>query len=311
MGGGSWTSSAFETYSRSVGRSVDRSTGAVTTDYVTVQEAYKKSGIDPSMDPRNSKNFVRECCENAEHPNTLPIILALDVTGSMGHTAIEVSKKLNIIVTNAIQSCPDAEFMVMGIGDVECDSDPIQYSQFEADVRIAQCLDTIYFEGHGGGNAYESYTAAWLIGSRRTKCDCWNRGKRGLIITIGDEPINPVLECNDLHRALGESITQADIRTSDLYKEVLPKYAVRHVVINHHYGRDEYYAGCAKSFANVIGAENVVISSVDKVAEDIGRLIRDFSESEHDGVSANSAEGPGGLRVEKSDDGSMGVIFWA
>lgn len=48
------------------------------------------------LDP---KNVIRECCDTEEHPNTIPVILALDVTGSMGQAAVEVAKKLNVIMT--------------------------------------------------------------------------------------------------------------------------------------------------------------------------------------------------------------------
>ena len=44
-------------------------------------------------------------------------------------------------------------------------------SQFESDMRIAEALDKIYMEHRGGGNAYESYTAAWRMGLNRTSLD--------------------------------------------------------------------------------------------------------------------------------------------
>lgn len=83
--------------------------------------------------------------------------------------------------------------MIMGIGDLAYDGCPIQVSQFESDIRIAEQLDKIYFEFGGGGNSFESYTAAWYFGSRHTKLDCLNRGKKGIIITMGDEQLNPYL----------------------------------------------------------------------------------------------------------------------
>lgn len=50
--------------------------------------------------------------------------------------------------------------------------------------ELPEQLDKVYFEYGGGGNGFESYSAAWYFGTHHTKLDCWNRGKRGIIITI-------------------------------------------------------------------------------------------------------------------------------
>lgn len=163
MGCGSWTSDSFKSYSKSVGRSVSKS-GVIDSDYSN-QEMFKAKYLDPALDP---KKVIRECCDSEEHPNTLPVILALDVTGSMGNAAVEVAKKLNVIMTKLYKDVKDVEFMIMGIGDLAYDDCPIQVSQFESDIRIAEQLDKIYFEFGGGGNSFESYTAAWYFGSRHT-----------------------------------------------------------------------------------------------------------------------------------------------
>lgn len=188
MGSGSWTTASFVNYATTRGYDTD-SRGVVTTNYSN-QEMFKSKELDSSLNP---KNVVRECCDSKEHPNTVPVILALDVTGSMGQAAVEISKKLNNIMTKLYEQVEDIEFMVMGIGDLSYDRFPIQASQFESDIRIAEQLEKVYFEFGGGGNSYESYTAAWYFGARHTKLDCWNRGKKGIIITIGDERLNPYL----------------------------------------------------------------------------------------------------------------------
>lgn len=205
MGSGSWTTASFVNYATTRGYDTD-SRGVVTKSYSN-QEMFKSKELDSSLNP---KNVVRECCDSKEHPNTVPVILALDVTGSMGQAAVEISKKLNNIMTKLYEQVEDIEFMVMGIGDLSYDRFPIQASQFESDIRIAEQLEKVYFEFGGGGNSYESYTAAWYFGARHTKLDCWNRGKKGIIITIGDERLNPYLPrtayyCG-LSNATGDSI---------------------------------------------------------------------------------------------------------
>lgn len=226
MGCGSWSPTAYTVYTASVGRTVT-SDGVVDGEY-TAQEMYTQKHISDELNPYN---VTRECCDTEEHPNTMPVILALDVTGSMGDTAVEVAKRLNVIMTELYEKVQDVEFCIMGIGDLAYDSAPIQMSQFESDVRIAEHLDKIYFEGGGGGNDYESYTAAWYMGARHTKLDCWNRGRKGTIITMGDEPLNPYLPKGALSRAIGDDL-QADIETSELYDEVSAKYDIYHLAIS-------------------------------------------------------------------------------
>ena len=237
MGCGSCTSDSFKSYSKSVGRSVSKS-GVIDSVYSN-QEMFKARTIDPALNP---KNVIRECCDSAEHPNTLPVILALDVTGSMGDVAVEVAKKLNIIMTKLYEKISDVEFMVMGIGDLAYDDCPIQASQFESDIRIAEQLDKIYFEFGGGGNSFESYTAAWYFGSRHTKLDCLNRGRKGIIITMGDEQLNPYLPLkgrrSGLMEAIGDNL-QSDVETKDLYDEASQKFNIYHLDVSHGYRLDK------------------------------------------------------------------------
>ena len=226
MGGGSWTTDSFRSYSKSVGRAVTSS--GMLDDSYNVQTLYRSRNLQKELNPYN---VVRECCDSEEHPNTIPVILALDVTGSMGSAAAEVAKTLNIVMTSLYEKINDVEFMIMGIGDLAYDDAPIQASQFESDIRIAEQLDKIYFEGGGGGNAFESYTGAWYFGLNHTKLDCWNRGKKGIIITMGDEPLNPYLPKGRLSLVTGDRL-QADAETSELYNSVIEKFDVYHLAVN-------------------------------------------------------------------------------
>lgn len=237
MGCGSWTRDSYVSYSTTKGMSV--STGGMIRGSYSNQDMFKARNIDSALDP---KNVIRECCDTEEHPNTIPVILALDVTGSMGEAAVEVAKKLNVIMTKLYEKVTDVEFLIMGIGDLACDRCPIQASQFESDIRIAEQLDKIYFEFGGGGNSYESYTAAWYFGSRHTKLDCLNRGRKGIIITMGDEQLNPYLPLkgyrSGLIEATGDNL-QADVETKDLYNEASQKFNIYHLDVIHHHRWDE------------------------------------------------------------------------
>ena len=271
MGSGSWNTRSYATYCCSVGHGYDTSTCTLKSDYTSSSQAFKSYKLDKAMDP---KNVIRECCDSDEHPTTIPIILALDVTGSMGSTAIEVQKKLNPIMVEIYKRVKDAEIMVMAIGDLAYDYSPIQLSQFESDIRIAENLDKIYFENGGGGNDYESYTAAWYMGLKHCKLDCWKRGKKGLIITMGDEPINPYLPAEQLNDATGDTC-QDDVETPKLFKEASKKFDIYHISVESGSYPDQTRE--RSTFAKVIGEQHALISSVDKISDKIINIVEDFA----------------------------------
>lgn len=234
MGGGSWTLDKFKSYtidaytSKGISATTFSSSGIVLND-VSNQDIFVATTLDPALDPRR---VMRECRDSEEHPFTKPVIIGCDTTGSMGDASVEVAKKLNVIMTDLYEKVKDVEFCIMGIGDLAYDHGPIQISQFESDIRIAEQLDKVWFEFGGGGNSYESYTAAWYMGSRHCDLDCWKRGEKGIIITIGDERLNPYLPATQLSFVTGDTL-QGDIETKDLYDEVTQKYDVYHIQVNH------------------------------------------------------------------------------
>lgn len=275
MGGGTWTACAYDTYTKAT---YNVSADSISTANFTTQNFYRSRSL---ADILNAKEKIRECLDSDEHPNSYPIILALDVTGSMGSAATEAGKKLGEIMTSIYENeaIIDPEFCVMAIGDLAYDNAPIQMSQFESDIRIAEQLDKVYFEGGGGGNNYESYTMAWYMGLRHAKLDCWNRGAKGLIITLGDEQINPYLPMNGIQNYAGDTI-QANIETADLYKEVCEKYDVYHISVDDShssYKWNNQQDAVDRSWINVIGEDRYHISNLENLADTIISIITEHA----------------------------------
>ena len=265
MGHGTFTSASYASYSTSLGKMYDVDTGRVSGQEFTAVR------LDESLDPQKFK--VRECANSEEHPNTIPVILGLDVTGSMGSACKETAEALGVIITNLYKKYKDIEFCVMGIGDLAYDRAPIQMSQFESDVRIAEALDKIYMEHGGGGNRYESYTAAWYMGLHRTKLDAVEKqGRKGIIITMGDEPLNPHLPVYELNRAI-KSSEQGDVETKDLYKQVCEKFDVYHIAVDSPDDSYRWYREDIKeSFGNLLG-QNFKVSTINNLAQTIEECI--------------------------------------
>lgn len=300
MGCGTFTSSAYATYATSVGSIYDTNSGR------RVGQSFKSTRIDESLNPKNFK--FRECVNNDEHPNTVPVILALDVTGSMGLACKETASTLGIIINNLYSKFKDIEFCVMGIGDLSYDYAPIQMSQFESDVRIAESLDKIYMEYGGGGNGFESYSAAWYMGLKKTKLDCFNKqGRKGIIITMGDEPLNPYLPKHQLNSVTND-FNENDIETKELYNETIKKFDVFHIAVNHPDNSYEFYKEAIKtSFGNLLG-DKFKISSIDNLSKTIEDCITES-------IQSNNAMLLDSIQMENKSNNSItinenGEITW-
>lgn len=272
MGGGSWTSDAYNSYTTTT-RGVDYDTFSSAT--YSAQDIYTSYRLASELNP---KHIMRQCCDSDEHPNTTPVILALDVTGSMGDASVRVAQKLNEIMTNLYedQSISDIEFCVMGIGDLYYDDAPIQISQFESDIRIAEQLDKIYFEAGGGGNHYESYSAAWYMGLKHCDLDCWKRGKKGIIITLGDELPNPYLPKRELNEITGDSV-QDDIETKELYELAKEKFDIFHIAVKDHSTSYNYYNNICNldnKWKECIGDDHYFVSGLDNLSNTIIDIIK-------------------------------------
>ena len=287
MGCGTFSHSSMDSYSHSMGRTYNANTGRV------VGQKFEARHIDPMLDPKQFK--VRECCNNEEHPNTVPVILGLDVTGSMGDACAETAEALGKIVTSLYDKFADIEFCIMGIGDLDYDESPVQMSQFESDVRIAVALDKVYMEHGGGGNGFESYTVAWYMGLKRTKLDCYDKqGRKGIIITMGDEPLNPYLPKHELNRHV-DATEEADIETPSLYAEASQKFDIFHIAVDS--PRDcyrRYQRDVDNSFGQLLGSRYKV-ASIDNLAQTIedciAESIQGVAQAQQPAAPANEGTG--------------------
>jgi hypothetical protein len=171
-------------------------------------EVFGRHSLDRELDPRRAG--IRESRNSALNAESNAVIVALDVTGSMGMVAEAIARQgLGTLVEEILvrQPVSDPHLMFMGIGDVASDRAPLQVTQFEADIRIARQLQQIWLEGGGGGNNCESYSLPWYFAARRTAIDCHEkRGRRGYLFTIGDEMPPVPLTPDDIWHVTGDEV---------------------------------------------------------------------------------------------------------
>ena len=238
----------------------------------TTEELYTAHKIDKNLDVKDVK--FRESCDSKDNPKSNAIIVALDVTGSMHPVLDTCAKNLGVLVTEIYKRKPveDPHLMFMGIGDVECDDSPIQATQFEADIRIAEQLQKIYFEQGGGGNSYESYSLAWYFAAKHTKIDCWEKREiKGNLFTIGDEMPTPLLSAAHIKRFLGDR-AQKDYTSEELLELVSKQYNVFHLLIE----QGQNFAGKkgVDAWVKILGQRCIRISDVEKIAEVIVSVLQ-------------------------------------
>lgn len=191
----------------------------------------KERKIHESMSSQNIDK--RECRDSEAHPNTVPIILALDLTGSMGTIPHELIKDgLPTLMGNLIQKgLKDASLLFLGVGDHECDSYPLQVGQFESgDEELDMWLTRTYIEGGGGGNAGESYLLAWYFAANHTVTDSFEKRKqKGFLFTCGDEPCLKRIPKTAIKEIMGNTARGQAVSDVDLLSLAQEKYNVFHI----------------------------------------------------------------------------------
>lgn len=198
----------------------------------STDQIFTNTTIHTTMNPVNVK--FRESRDSAQHPKTVPVIVFVDVTGSMG-TIPEylIRKKLGALMETLIKhGVEDAQILFGAIGDQYSDNYPLQVGQFETGTdELNHDLTAIVLEGNGGGQGKESYPLGWLFAARYTSIDSFEvRGEKGFLFTIGDEGFHENLEYLKLNDLFGKGF-ESDIKSLDALKEAQRTYNVFHLRI--------------------------------------------------------------------------------
>lgn len=231
MGGGSYSYDTSIARASTVYKSMDRS------------EVFTSTSLNPQMD---IKNKVRECVDSKEHPNAFPIIIGLDVTGSMGRIPYElITDSLPQIMKKIMdEGVKDPQVCFLGIGDSRSDTTPLQVGQFESsDELMEKWLKLVYLEGHGGGNGGEDYGLAWYFAARCTSVDSFKKhGRKGVIITIGDEPVHMTISRNAIKELFGSAETNVDV--ASILDEARSEWDVYHINVPDYSGKRAITKNC-------------------------------------------------------------------
>ena len=201
-------------------------------------QVFRSTKMNKDFDPSQIK-LPREACDSVLSPHSRGIILAEDVTGSMGPYLLSLIKEeFPRLITQIYDSVSyNPHIMFMGVGDVAAgDEAPLQVTQFETDLRMLEQLEKIWLEERGGGNGSESYILSWYFAAKHTKMDCFEKRKeKGFLFTFGNDGPTPKLTSSQVKRVFGDNDTLEEyaLTSEECLKMVSEKFYCYHVILGH------------------------------------------------------------------------------
>lgn len=286
MGHGSWSTGDWTRYASANVRGRSRA------------EIFGSRGMHPDYDP--ARVTVRESRDSAENPAATPIIIGVDVTGSMGSLAEElVVRGLHTTFTALLDRRPvrDPHVMAMAIGDATCDRAPLQVTQFEADIRIAEQLTGLWLEGGGGGNRGESYSLAHAFAALKTVHDAGakRRGK-GFLFTVGDEPNLDGVTREQMGRVLGLEAYRG-LSARECVDLASRSYEVFHIVVDGSYAARDL-PGVRRTWDPILPQRVIHLRDPSRLAETIVSAIELATGADADTVAGRWGGATGGIVAE-------------
>ncbi len=243
---------------------------SATTAGKATDDIYAARAINKNLNPKGVK--IRESRDSADNPNSTPIIVAIDVTGSMGIIADVLAREgLGTLFTEILDRKPitDPHLMFMAVGDANYDSAPLQVSQFEADNRIVEQLTQIFLEHGGGWNNFESYNLPWYFAATHTEHDSLiKRGKRGYLFTVGDEEAPQALTPAQIKEIIGDDM-EREMSAGEMLAEAQRKYDVFHIIIMEGSHARSHPDRVFDSWKSVLGQHVIRLADHKKLAETI------------------------------------------
>lgn len=141
--------------------------------------------------------------KRARSESANPLVVAVDVTGSMASWPFEIFDRLPLLYNTLSQYREDLQICFAAIGDANCDEWPLQVTDFASGYDLEQLLGSLYGEG-AGGDAPESYGlfAHWL----NTHVEVPNAREMPFLIVFGDAPMHPSIPKAQIAHYLGDQV---------------------------------------------------------------------------------------------------------
>lgn len=123
--------------------------------------------------------------------SSTPMIIAVDITGSMARWPFEIFDRLPLLYQTLSQWRQDLEISFMAVGDAMAQNYPFQVTQFARGFELESELGALHGESGGDNNPPESYgLVPWYIQNRVT---VRNDIEKPFCIIFGDVRMEPAV----------------------------------------------------------------------------------------------------------------------
>ncbi len=221
------------------------------------QQVFRQVQCHPLMNPKGVR--VRESRDSADHPQSLGIVFALDVTGSMGEIPKILATQQLPVFMKILLDCnlSDPQLLFMAVGDAISDKAPLQVGQFESTAELMdQWLTWSFLEGGGGGSGQESYELGLYFLAMHTEMDCMvKRKKRGYLFMTGDEVPYPNLSKHVVETIVGDRLDE-DLPCEEIVAEVQKSYVPIFLIPDQERARR-----CERRWRDLLGDHVLVLES--------------------------------------------------
>ena len=219
--------------------------------------------VHPNLEPKriNAKPFGKlESRDSADHPNSLPVLVGFDTTGSNSARAVDAQAKLPTLMNLLNKYLDDPQVAVAANDDFQAQvqsrgahDGALQISDFESDNRVDEHIRNVWLTNNGGGNGGESYDLMLYAAARKTVLDSVEkRGKKGYFFMYADEPIFPNVVKSEVLAVFGDVI-EKDIPVEEIIEEARRNFNV--FAIWPHGG----YDSAKEQYLKLFGKESVLI----------------------------------------------------
>ena len=208
--------------------------------------------------------------KDTDTKSTHPIVIAMDVTGSMGMWPGMLLERFALLGTEVGRYAPNYEICLTAFGDAYCDSAALQVPKFASGPELEEICAKLYPEGNGGDTSEDPSLVAYYF---LNHCKI-NEAVKPILLLITDAPCHTHLDASVIKKWTGDKVDQ-NHDSIDLLKKLSEKFSVYVILRNN--SSAEWWSGVynPEQIKALYEPRDIIEMIIGIVASEVGE-IKDF-----------------------------------